>query len=148
MGVTINKTSTTTETKFQNLSNRLYSVLYNNFNNSQYDFPWLQNVKSNLNEVGMSDIWTCPHPQISNWLSKIVYQNLQDWYRQSWSAVLNESSKCLNYKIIKTEHNFENYLIRMPPKMRKSFIDYRLCNNKLRIEIYKWAIIDGSLKKV
>ena len=133
--------------KASKLSHRLYSVLYNNFNNNQYDFPWLQNVKSILDEVGMSNIWTYQHPQNSIWLSKTVYQKLQDQYKQSWSAALNESPKCLNYRIIKTEHKFENYLIRMLPKMHKSFIDYRLCNNKLPIETGRWANIDRSLRK-
>ena len=31
--------------------------------------------------------------------------------------------------------------------MRKSFIDYRLCNNRLPIEICRWANIDRSLRK-
>ena len=31
--------------------------------------------------------------------------------------------------------------------MRKSFIDYRLCNNKLPIEIDRWENIDRSLRK-
>ena len=35
----------------------------------------------------------------------------------------------------------------MPPKMRKSFVDYRLCNNKLPIELGRWANIDRSLRK-
>ena len=101
--------------KASELSHKLYSVLYNNFNNNQYDFPWLQNVKSILDDVGMSNIWTYKHPQNTIWLSKTVYQKLQGQYRQSWLAALNESPKCLNYRIIETEHKFENYLIRMPP---------------------------------
>ena len=32
-------------------------------------------------------------------------------YGQSWSAALNESPKCLDYRIIMSEHKFENYLI-------------------------------------
>ena len=32
----------------------------------------------------------------------------------------------------------------MPPKMCKSFVDYRLCNNKLP---GRWAKIDRSLRK-
>ena len=76
-------------------------------------------------------------------LSKTVYQKLQDQYRQSWSASLYESQKCLNYRIIKTEH-FENHLIRMPTETRKSFIDYRLCDNKLPIKTGRWANIDNS----
>ena len=72
---------------------------------------------------------------------------LQDQYKQSWSASINDSSKCLNYRIFKTEHEFENYLIRMSPKMRKTLIDYRLCKNKLPIETGRWANIDRNLRK-
>ena len=99
--------------KESKLSHRLYSVLYNNFVNYHYDFPWLQNVKSILYEVGMSNIWIYQHPQNSSWLSKTVLLKLQDQYKQSWSASINDSSKCLNYRIFKTEHKFENYLIRI-----------------------------------
>ena len=133
--------------KESKLSHRLYSVLYNNSVNYHYDFPWLQNVKSILDEVGMSNIWIYQHPQNSSWLSKTVLLKLQDQYKQSWSASINDSSKCLNYKIFKTEHKFENYLIRMSPKMRKTLIDYRLCNNKLPIETGRWANIDRNLRK-
>ena len=133
--------------KASKLTHRLYSVLYNNFNNNQYDFTWLQKVISMLDEVGMSNIWTYQHPKNSIWLSKTVYQKLQDQYRQSWLAALNESPKCLNYRIIKTEHKFENYLMRTPSKMRNSFIDYQLCNNKLPIEISRRTNIDRSLRK-
>ena len=97
----------------------------------------------------MSNIWTYQHPQNSNWQSKTAYQKLQDQYRQSRSPASNKSPKCLNYRIIRTEHKFENYFLRMPPKMRKSFIDYRLCNNKLPIEIHvcRWVNIDRSPRK-
>ena len=48
--------------------------------------------------------------------------------RQSWSAALNESQKNLNYRIIKTA-----LILKMSPKMHKSFIDYQLCNHKVPI---------------
>ena len=77
----------------------------------------------------MSNIWLYQHPQNSSWLSKTVLLKLQEQYKQSWSASINESPKCLHYRLFKTEHKFENYLKGMTPKMRKTLIDYRLCNN-------------------
>ena len=43
----------------------------------------------------------------SIWLSKTVYQKLQDQNRQSCSAALKESPECLNYRVNKTEHTFD-----------------------------------------
>ena len=105
------------------------------------------NVKSILDEVRISNIWIYQHPQISAWLSKTVLLKLQDQYKQPWSASISDSLKCLNYRILKTGHKFENYLIRMSPKMRKILIDYRLCNNKLPIETGRWTNIDRNLRK-
>jgi len=36
---------------------------------------------------------------------------LQNQFRQQWKSDIEESSKCLNYKIFKTEHWFEKYLV-------------------------------------
>ena len=35
----------------------------------------------------------------------------------------------------------------MSPKMRKTLIDFRLCNNKLPIETDRWANINQNLRK-
>ena len=81
------------------------------------------------------------------WLANTVLQTSQDQYKQLWSASVNESSKCVNYRIFKTEHKFENYLLNLPFKLRKSFINYRLCNNKLPTENGRWLNIDRNLRK-
>ena len=93
--------------KESKLPHRLYSVLYYNFVNYHYDFQWLQNVKSILDEIGISNIWLYQHPQNSSWLSKTVLLQLQDQYKQSWTTPINELPKCLNYIIFKTEHKFK-----------------------------------------
>lgn len=95
----------------------------------------------------MSNIWLNQNPQNCDWLSKTVFQKNQDQFKQTWSALLNESSKCTNYRIFKTEHKFENYLINLPVKLRKTFTFYRLCNNRLPIETGRWAGIDRNLRK-
>lgn len=133
--------------KISKLSSRLYSILYDDFSANSFDFPWIHNVKSILDEVGMSNIWINQNPQNSNWLANTVFQKNQDQFKQSWSALLNESSKCVNYRMFKTEHKFEKYLISLPIKLRKTFTNYRLCNNRLPIETGRWASIDRNLRK-
>ena len=124
--------------KLSKLSYRLYSILYNDANAITYEFPWTVNVKSILDDLGMSYIWISQTPQNSEWLANTVLQMGQGQYKQLWSASVHESSKCVNYKIFKTEHKFENYLLNPPFKLRKIFINYRLCNNKLPIETGRW----------
>ena len=69
----------------------------------------------------MNYMWISQNPQNSEWLANTVLQKSQDQYKQLWSASVHESSKCVNYRIFKTEHKFENYLLYLPFKLRKSF---------------------------
>lgn len=133
--------------KSTKLSYRLYSILKTDLNTNSYEYPWLLNVKSILDEIGKSEIWINQNPENTKWLSSQVYLTLQDQYKQSWSTLINESPKCINYRIFKTEHKFENYLIDLPFKLRKNFTNFRLCNNKLPIETGRWHKIDRHLRK-
>ena len=133
--------------KVSKLPYRLYSIIYKDFIDNTYEYPWISNIKSILDNLGMSYIWTSQNPQNSEWLANTVLQKSQDQYVQSWFASVNESSKCVNYRIYKTEHKFENYLITLPPKLRNIFVNYRLCNNKLPIETGRWLNIERNLRK-
>ena len=115
--------------KLSKLSYRRYSILYNDANAKTYEFPWTANVKSILDDIDMSYIWISQNPQNSEWLANTVLQKSQDQHKQLWPASVHESSKCVNYRIhvSKTEHKFENYLLNLPFKLRKSFINDRLC---------------------
>ena len=81
------------------------------------------------------------------WLTKTVQFTLEDQYKQTWSSEVHTTSKCLNYRMFKTVHKFENYLIDLPLKLRKYFIDFRLCNHSLPIETGRWRRIDQRLRK-
>ena len=43
--------------KRSNLSYRLYYVLYSDYIAGRYNYPWLSNVNSILEEVGKNEIW-------------------------------------------------------------------------------------------
>ena len=129
------------------LSYRLYFILYNDANANTYEFPWTANVKFILNDLGMSYIGLSQNPQKSEWLANTVLQKSQDQYKQLWSASVYESSKYVNYRIFKTKHKFENYLLNLPFKLRKIFINYSRYNNKLPTETGRWLNIDRNLRK-
>ena len=83
-----------------------------------------------------------------HWLAcEYCLQKSQDQYIKSWSASVNESSTCINYRIFKSEHKFEKYLITLPTKLRSTFKNFRLCNNMLPIETWRWLYIDRNLRK-
>ena len=44
--------------KVSKLPYRLYSIMYNDFIDNTYKFPWISNIKSILDDLGMSYIWT------------------------------------------------------------------------------------------
>ena len=108
---------------------------------STYEYPWISNVKSILDNLCMSYILTSENPQNSDWLANTILHKSQDQNIQSWSASVNESSKCINYRIFKSKQNLKKKnLITLPTKLRNTFINYRLCNNRLPIETCRWVI--------
>ena len=55
--------------------------------------------------------------------------------------------KMFDYRVFKSVHKFESYLVDLPPKLRKCFINFRLCNHTLPIEKGIWHNIDRNLRK-
>ena len=86
------------------------------------------------------------------WISQITELTLKDQFKQSWLSTINDSSKCLNYRIYKTEH-VRRYLITIPYKLKKKKKkkkkknNFRTCNHKLPIETGRWRQIDKNLRK-
>ena len=74
----------------------------------------------------------------STWLSEFVKQRTHDQFLQNWLHTINESPKCLNYRIFKTSLNFERYLFDLPYKYRKCMLKLRTSNHKLPIEIGRY----------
>ena len=131
------------------LSSTRYSLLYNDMSHDFCIYSWLRCIKEILDSVGLTYVW---HEQStfdinSDWLSKTVREILEAQFKQQWHGYVQESSKCFNYRMYKSEHKFENYLTFLPVKLMKHFINFRLCNNKLPIETGRWQNIDRALRK-
>ena len=67
-------------------------------------------------------------------LSSMLKQRLCDQYKQTWYERVFNTAKCLNYRIFKNSHKFEEYLVDLPYDLRKAFCNYRCLTNRLPIE--------------
>jgi hypothetical protein len=104
------------------------------YQEGRYVSPWLNNIIRILNESGMGNIWQNQMFPNSLWLSSSIKQRTQDQFRQTWFQTVNQSSKCKNYRIFKTQHSFEKYLVELPFKYRKCMLKLRTANHKLPVE--------------
>ena len=100
-----------------------------------YKNKWISYVKDILDNCGYSDIWLSQSNVMSFDVFKARIKNrLQDQFKQDWHSQVSNCSKCLNYRIFKTDLVFENYLLNIPSKLRKTYTKFRCRNSKIPIE--------------
>lgn len=129
------------------LSSIMYRLLYSLDATGTYSSPWLVNIKNILNNTGLSYMWL--NQNINGDIESLKQElrtRLHDQYRQSWSAEVFASGKCLNYRIFKTELKFEMYLLQLPPPLCHIVTKFRCRNHKLPIEIGCHNNIDRNLR--
>ena len=59
---------------------------------------------------------------------------MQDQFKQSWNASLEEHSRAINYRMYKSEFKFERYLLELSDFQRTVLARFRLGSSKLPIE--------------
>lgn len=124
-------------------SSVLYKVSYSLYRFSGYSmFKWLDNVRNILVTCGLSGIWDSQSFPNAKWLLAAVKQKLIDIFVTKWYSELENSSSAINYRIYKTKFGFENYLVSLPHKFRKTLIQIRTRNHRLPIETGRWQQID------
>ena len=63
---------------------------------------WLKYIKSILDSVGLSDVWFTQGTHVQyEWFKAYVKRCLSDQSLQSWHSNIDNSNKCINYKIFK-----------------------------------------------
>ena len=127
--------------KFVNL---LYQKLYQI---GVHQFKWLKNVQSILQEVGRNDLWIKQNEVISKNTQYTVKQILMDQFVQKWRQSLTQSSKAINYSLLKDDFIFEQYLTILPKNKYIPLIKYRTANHFLPVETLRWQAIDISDRK-
>ena len=119
---------------------KLVSLLYRKlYSYPDHEFNWVKNVKTILEEAGRNDFWLNQNVNMTKHVSKIIKGILIDQFKQKWSESMSESSKGLNYRMIKNEHCLENYLTILPKNKYIPLIKYRTANHFLPIETLRWG---------
>jgi len=124
------------------LTSIMYKALFRLHTTNVYRCKWLDNVESILNDCGMSDIWLSQGRECnSQWLKHVVKIRLQDQFVQHAETATNTNSKCSLYKLVKNNHDFENYLISLPKCYYIPILKLRSGNHKLPVVRGRYASI-------
>ena len=120
---------------------RLANALYGD---TEVKIPWLHNIKTLLDNLGLSYIWDFQCNYSALGFKKLVKQRLTDQYYQTWKQNVYENSICTSYRIFKEEHKFEKYLIDLPIAHRNNILKFRLSCHRLPIQKQRYLNIDRN----
>ena len=123
--------------------NKIVYVLYKHLHKLHCDGilsnPWLDCIQKILNMSGVSNIWQEQRTNINvQGVTFVIKQTLQDQFKQKWSSDIDNSSKGKLYRIFKETFGFENYINRLSPKFRNTFLKFRTTNHRLPVEVGRW----------
>jgi hypothetical protein len=97
--------------------------------------PWLTEIQSICNNAGFQYIWLSQDVGINvEWLKECIFQRCKDQYEQLWHEQINNSSKCIIYRMYKTEFKFEKYLVNSTFKLRQIYTKFRCRSSRIPIE--------------
>lgn len=103
-------------------------------NNMSYNGKnWAFQIKTMLNQIGMSNIWLYQDRFEIN--THIIKLRILDMYKQSWYGNINNSSRLSSYSIYKHEFQLEKYLtVINKDNHRISLTKFRVSSHNLEIE--------------
>ena len=113
-------------------------MLYNDARTNNGCYKWINFVKAIFNETGYSFYWLCQQAVSPNVLKSHISLRLSDIATQTWSAEITNSSKCITYRIFKTELVLEKYLLYVPFPLAVKFLLFRTSCHRLPIELGRW----------
>lgn len=99
-----------------------------------------QNIRDSLYNCGFNEIWDNQTFQNIKWLVYAVRQKLKDIFINKWYSEIENSSSDIMYRTFKLRFCFEDYLVSLPFKLRKSFMQIKTRNHRLPTECGHWKI--------
>ena len=129
------------ETKLTSIMYKIHYVLHTS---NDYSCKWLLQIKSVLDSVGLSYVWLEQKVVSISWLVNTVKLRLKDQYVQSWFSAIDNSPKCINYRLFKSEFKLEEYMQKLCKTNCITLCRYRTTNHKLPIETGRWNDVDRS----
>ena len=103
---------------------KLYQLMHYLHVNDLFHSDWVKTVHETLDELELSDIWLTHN----TFYSQVSFKNkvktrLSDQFKQEWNNNVNETEKCLNYRIYKRDLSFERYLNILPFPLAKTCLN-------------------------
>ena len=130
--------------KNEKINKVLYKLMYELDRRDIYSYSWIKFVKKTLEQLGFAEYWLNQNVQSASHFRNIIKLRLKDQFIQLWNEQMQNSTKCLNYRIFKTTFEFENYFKILPTHLARSLCYFRCRNNKLPIEKRTLYNIDRS----
>ena len=120
--------------KLDKIASTLFQIIKEQQARGLITLPWLTFINKTLNECGLGYLLHTPPEALNPKHVKLIVRDRttviasQDWYSQ-----VMESGHCLNYRIFKTDRQFENYLTLLHCKEALDLCRFRCGNHKLPI---------------
>lgn len=130
--------------KMDKISYKMYKMLLYLHRNNLHSSRWISCIESILQNVGLNYIWIDNYVNNVDWLCKQVKERLECQFIQNWQTNVFDSSKCINYRIFKTDFMLEKYITKLQPSLYIPIARYRTTNNRLPIEKGRWENIDRN----
>ena len=124
----------------------LYRTTHNLYTLNNIKSDWVCFVRNNLNDLGLSHFWINQNVESPASFKNTVNLRLRDHFMQNWRSTINNSSKCLNYRIYKQDFCFEPYLSKLPMNLALILFKFRSMNHKLPIEKGRFDDIPRELR--
>ena len=125
----------------------MYCMMYSLYVHSMVQLPWITYIHRTICSLGLNYVWVLEGHGISvNILKALVHQISLDQFIQKWRLEVDNSSKCLWYRICKQDFRLESYLLKLPPRLRIPLSRFRCRNNILPIESGSYEYVERNLR--
>ena len=132
--------------KHSKISNILYRTMFKLYTVDGVNISWINFVHTTLDSLGLSNMWLDQNVNSPNTFRSLVNCRLRDQFIQNWHSTLDNTSKCLNYRIYKQEFAIENYFHILSPDLANILCKFRSVNHKLPIEKGRYQNIERNLR--
>ena len=118
---------------YSKYSYRLYSLIkcIHESDSNPYFSKWIHKTKEIIDHCGFSNIWTSQTNHNSKWLKNAMDLRINDIDKQKWSRDVENNRFCKMYKLLKTDLDFEPYLMKLNFSNRLILSRLRCSNIKI-----------------
>ena len=124
------KTATGEENK---ISYIMYNWIKTLYDKNIFKSKWLHNIKTTLDNIGMSNIFNRPNDLNKTWFKNTIKLRLSDIHNQRWSETVFNNGVCINYRVMTKHSKLKGYLTTLPKKYMYSMLKFKCANIKIPI---------------